>query len=103
MTRGDLKTSRGGSRTPFQILADYYTTGDIRDRDLGREYSRLTRGLAAARWSRRLPAVLLFPVAEPERTDEELTAEEVNGQILAVINALTGQAGCGRTQSPVTK
>jgi hypothetical protein len=24
MTRGDLKTSRTGSRTPFQILAGYY-------------------------------------------------------------------------------
>ena len=32
MTRGDLKTSRTGSRTPFQILADYYQTGDTRDR-----------------------------------------------------------------------
>jgi hypothetical protein len=24
MTRGDLKTSRTGRRTPFQVLADYY-------------------------------------------------------------------------------
>ncbi len=39
MTRGDLKTSCGGSCTPFQILADYCTTGDIRDRDLGHELS----------------------------------------------------------------
>ena len=54
MTRGDLKTSRTGSRTPFQILADYYQTGDTRDRDLWREYSRVTRGLAAVRWSRGL-------------------------------------------------
>jgi hypothetical protein len=27
MTRGDLKTDRAGSRTPFQIFADYYQTG----------------------------------------------------------------------------
>ena len=27
MTRGDLKTGRTGSRTPFQILADYYQAG----------------------------------------------------------------------------
>ena len=27
VARGDLKTSRTGSRTPFQILADYYHTG----------------------------------------------------------------------------
>jgi replication protein len=30
MTRSDLKTGRTGSRTPFQILADYYQTGDTR-------------------------------------------------------------------------
>jgi hypothetical protein len=34
MTRGDVKTSRTGSGAPFQILADYYRTGDIRDRNL---------------------------------------------------------------------
>jgi hypothetical protein len=42
MTRGDLKTGRTGSRTPFQILADYYQTGDIHDCDLWREYARVT-------------------------------------------------------------
>lgn len=52
MTRGDLKTSRTGSRTPFQILADHYQTGDTSDRDLWHEYTRVTRGLAAVRWSR---------------------------------------------------
>jgi hypothetical protein len=55
MARGDLKTSRTGSRTPFQILSDYYQTGDSRDRDLWLDYSRVTRGLAAVRWSRGLP------------------------------------------------
>ena len=59
MTRGDLKTSRAGSRTPLQILADYYQTGDTRDRQLWREYSRVTRGLAAVRWSRGLRALML--------------------------------------------
>lgn len=32
--RGGLKTGRSISRTPFQILADYYQTGDTGDRDL---------------------------------------------------------------------
>jgi hypothetical protein len=41
MTRGDLKIGRTGSRTPFQILADYYATGDTSDRELWREYSRV--------------------------------------------------------------
>jgi hypothetical protein len=62
MTRGDLKTSRTGSCTPFQILADHYQTGDTRDCDLWREYTRGTRGLAAVRWSRGLrPAMLGHP------------------------------------------
>ena len=32
MTRGDLKTGRIGSRTPFQLLADFYQTGDTHNR-----------------------------------------------------------------------
>jgi hypothetical protein len=83
MTRGDLKTGRTGSRTPFQILADYYQTGDTRDRDLWREYSRVTRGLAAVRWSRGLRASVLGSAAEPTKTDSELAADDVDGQLLA--------------------
>ncbi len=49
MARGDLKTSRTGSRTPFQILADYYQTGDTRNRNLWREYTRVASGLSAVR------------------------------------------------------
>jgi hypothetical protein len=86
MTRGDLKTSRAGSRTPLQILADYYETGDTRDRDLWREYSRVTRGLAAVRWSRGLRARMLGPGAQPEQTDEELAAEGVIGNLVGVIS-----------------
>ena len=87
MGRSDLKTSRAGSRTLFQILADYYQTGDTDDRDLWREYSRTTRSLAAVRWSRGLRARLLSSAAVPNRTDEELAAEEVNGELLVTIEA----------------
>jgi hypothetical protein len=87
MARGDLKTGRAGSRTPFQILADYYQTGDTRDRDLWREYSRITRSLAALRWSRGLRSHLPSSAALPERTDEELASEDVNGELLAAIDA----------------
>jgi hypothetical protein len=69
VARGDLKTGRANSRTPFQILADHYQTGDLNDRHLWREYSRVTRGLAAVRWSRGLRAVVLGAGAETERTD----------------------------------
>jgi hypothetical protein len=85
MTRGDLKTGRTGSRTPFQLLADYYQTGDTRDRDRWREYSRVTRSLAAVRWSRGLRTNMLGTSAGPERSDEELTAEEVGGQLVSAI------------------
>ena len=85
MTRGGLKSSRTGSRTPFQILADYYQTGDTHDRDLWREQSGVTRMLAAVRWPRGLRALLLGVAAGPVRTDDELAAEEFNGELLAVI------------------
>ncbi len=129
LTRGDLKTGRTGSRTPFQILADYYQTGDAGDRGLWREYSQVTRGLSAVRWSRGLRQVILGPATEPERTDEELADENVGGKVLAVIqfpiwsrirsaglehamlvaaedgglaavNSLIRQAGCGQALSP---
>jgi hypothetical protein len=83
MTRGDLKTSRTGSRTPFQILADYYQTGDIRDLDLWREYSRATRGLAAVRWSRALRCAIAG--SDLEQTDEQLATDDVNGLLLLEI------------------
>jgi Replication protein len=86
MTRGDLKTSRTGSRTPFQILADYYQTGDARDRDLWREYREVTRSLAAVRWARGLRTALLGAAAEPERTDSELANEIANGDILRTLS-----------------
>jgi len=85
MTRGDLKTSHTGSRTPLQILADYYQTGDTRDRDLWREYSRVTRGQAAVRWSRSLRAIMLGPVAGTEQTDADLAAADVDGELVTVM------------------
>jgi hypothetical protein len=85
MTRGDLKTSRTGSRTPFQLLADYYQIGDTRDRDLWREYCCVTRSLAAVRWSRGLRSAVGGSATDAERTDEELAAENVGGNQLAVL------------------
>jgi hypothetical protein len=85
MARGDLKTSRAGSRTPFQILADYYQTGDTRDRELWHEYSRVTRSLAAVRWSRGLRAAILGSTAVPERTDLKLAAAEVGGELVTAV------------------
>jgi len=85
LTRGDLKTSHTGSRTPFQILADYYQTGDTRDRNFWHEYAQVTRNPAAVRWSRGLRTALMGRVAAPARPDEDLAAEDVNGKLLAVL------------------
>lgn len=92
MTRGDLKTSRAGSRTPFQILADYYQAGDTRDRSLWREYARATRHLGAVRWSRGLRVVILGPAAEPALSDEHLAVADVNGELVTVIPLPCGRA-----------
>jgi Replication protein len=86
MTRGDLKTSRTGSRTPFQILADYYQTGDTDDRDLWHEYARATRGLAAIRWSRGLRAAMGGPSVEPHKSDLELAASHTDGELVAAFS-----------------
>ena len=85
MSRADLKTGRSGSRTPFQILADYYQSGDVRDRNLWHEFGYVTRGLAAVRWSRGLQHAMVGPEVEPERTDEELAANDVRGELIAVL------------------
>jgi len=85
MTRGDLKTGRTGSRTPFQILADYYQAGDARDRRLWHEYARVTRNLAAVRWSRGLRRSVLGESADSEARDEDLAVEAVSGELLIAI------------------
>jgi hypothetical protein len=79
MSGSDPRTGRSGSPTPFQILADYYQTGDARHRNLWREFSRITLGLAAVRWCRGLRHAMLGPQAEPERTDEDLAANGARG------------------------
>jgi len=87
MTRGDLKTSQTISRTPFQILADFYQTGDTNDRGLWHEYCRVTRGLAAVRWSRGLRSVMLGPITPPDKADEQLASEHVDGELVALFEA----------------
>jgi hypothetical protein len=84
LARGDLKQGRNGSRTPFEILDDFRWTGDVEDLALWHEYETATKGHQAITWSKGLRAIL---GAEQERTDEELAAEEVGGEDLAVIPA----------------
>lgn len=83
LARGDLKRARAGSRTPFDILADFGTDGLVDDLDLWHEFERATRGKSALRWGRGLRALLLPD--EDEQTDEEIAAAEVGGEKVAYV------------------
>jgi hypothetical protein len=81
MARGDMKSGRHGSRTPFEILDDFRWTGDTEHLALWHEYEAATKGHQAITWSPRLRGRLKVA----ERTDEEIAAEEVGGEDIAVI------------------
>lgn len=83
IARADLKGGRKKSRTPFEILADFGTTGDAGDLELWHEYEEATKGRSAIRWSRGLRK-LIAPDLE-DKTDEEIAAEEIGGQTVAYI------------------
>jgi hypothetical protein len=85
LARGDMKTGRNGNRAPFQILEDFRWTGDAEDIGLWRAYERATKGHQAITWSKGLRAML----AVEEKTDEDLAAEEVGGEVIVMIPAKT--------------
>jgi hypothetical protein len=86
LARADLKTGRHAHRTPLQILEAFRWSGDIEDLALWHEYERATRGHQAITWSKQLRQLL---TQSPERTDEEIAAEEIGGAVLVVIEART--------------
>jgi hypothetical protein len=81
LARGDLKRGRAGHRTPLEILESFRWTGDIEDLALWHEYERASKGHQCITWSKGLRSLL----AAPERTDEEIAAEEAGGDVLALI------------------
>jgi hypothetical protein len=74
LARGDLKTGKGGNRTPFQILGDFIDQGDADDLDLWTEWEKASKGRRFLTWSRGLRDRLL---EVPEQTDEEIVLEEL--------------------------
>jgi hypothetical protein len=74
VARGDLKHARGQNRTPFRILADFAAHGVVDDLDLWHEWETASRGRRQLTWATGFRAVVL---AEPERTDEDLAADEL--------------------------
>jgi hypothetical protein len=84
LARGDLKRSRhAGQRTPWEILASFAETGDTAALGLWREWELTTKGVHAIQWSRGLRGLLQLGA---ERTDEELVAEEIGGEVVYVFN-----------------
>jgi hypothetical protein len=81
LARADLKQGRNGHRTPFEILESFRWTGDVEDLALWHEYERASKGHQCITWSKGLRSLL----AAHERTDEELAAEEVGGDVLMLI------------------
>lgn len=83
IARADLKGGRKKSRTPFEILADFGTTGEIRDLELWQEFEKATKGRSAIRWSTGLRK-LIAPTLE-EQSDEDIAAEEIGGDVVAYV------------------
>jgi hypothetical protein len=84
LARGDMKQGRQGSRTAFEVLDDFRWTGDAEDLALWHEYEAATKGHQAITWSKGLRKIL---GVLQEQTDEELAAEEVGGDDIAMIPA----------------
>lgn len=84
MARADLKSGRAGHCTPFELLGEVADTGDLAGLPLWHEYEKATKGHQAITWSKGLRRLLLG--VEPERSDEELAAEEIGGDLVLEIS-----------------
>lgn len=84
VTLGGFKKAREGNRTPFQILADAYATGDADDVALWNWYEQFSHGRRALTWSYGLRE---WAGLGAEQTDEEIAAESEGDEVIALISA----------------
>ncbi len=97
-TRADLK---GDATSPFSLL-DGVGDGDVEGVARWLEYSTTMKGRRAIVWSNGLRAELLPDVED--LTDEELAAQELDGQVLEELEARTWwQLAMTRTASGVVR
>ncbi|MGW9292337.1 hypothetical protein ACWGRN_29925 [Streptomyces albidoflavus] len=83
LARPDLKSARGGNRTPFEILAEIVDRSlGTRDLALWHEWERASKGRRQMTWSTGLRTWLRFG---PELTDQQLAEDAIDGEILAVV------------------
>ena len=76
MARGDLKQARRGNRTPFAILRDVYTSGDVEDLALWHTWEQASHG---RRQVAGLPAVRRFLGLDDVEVDDQTIAEQEHG------------------------
>lgn len=90
VTRVDAKSGRGVSRTPFQVLADFAADGRREDAALWSEWCHAMHRVRQLTYSTGLRA----RYAEPERTDEEIAATEVEGEEVVAMNRAAWRYVC---------
>lgn len=73
-TQTKARTRAKDSRTPWDVLRDFYTTGDLADLDLWHHWERGSKGMRALTWSRGLRDRLGL---DAERDDDQVAAEVV--------------------------
>lgn len=84
LTRADLKQGRKGNRTPFQILADFYTHHDMADLDLWHEWEAGSHNRRQMTWAAGFRDWLKLG---NEATDEELAEDDsLNGEAVAYLD-----------------
>lgn len=81
---GSGKKAGYGNRTPFQILADVVKDGDADDLALWWEWEKASHGRRQLTWSAGLRDFLALGT---EKTDEEITEEELGGDVVLTLDA----------------
>ncbi len=86
LVKGSAKDTRGESRTPVEVLAQFAETRQAGDLALWREWVEAMYGARQLTWSRGLRE--LYAVG-PELTDAEIVANDAGGaeQLVAVVDA----------------
>lgn len=83
---GSGKKAGNGNRTPFQILADVVKNGDADDLSLWWEWEKASHNRRQLTWSAGLREMLALG---DEKTDEEITEEELGGDVVLTLDAPT--------------
>jgi len=86
------KKGRKSSRTPYQIISDAANNGDMADIRLVKQWAASSKGRRCHTWKSGNTPIKKFRkhlMAEVEKTDEELAAEEVEGIVEGYLTAET--------------